>query len=278
MVDVATPKTSAPPPSKTVQDYIDELPMWSDGTTLKSTPMTGMQWLIWTLAAFGKFFEGFVVFMGGVTVPLIAREFHLASSQKGLVTSASLAGILVGTMLLGGLSDYFGRKRMFIAEMIIFCLFLALLILVQDFWSLVICLFGIGMALGCDYPTAHMIISAGPSSAPERKLVLPPNAPMIRSGPRSLRASAAERSPASTWTPSNSACSTRSARSSRINFMFGPGSAARRMAASERISASEPVLLRYSRRVTPTAASSDPRRWRNPARFEDGMTEESRIG
>ena len=82
MVDVATPKTSAPPPSKTVQDYIDELPMWSDGTTLKSTPMTGMQWLIWTLAAFGKFFEGFVVFMGGVTVPLIAREFHLASSKK----------------------------------------------------------------------------------------------------------------------------------------------------------------------------------------------------
>ncbi len=172
MVDVATPKTSAPPPSKTVQDYIDELPMWSDGTTLKSTPMTGMQWLIWTLAAFGKFFEGFVVFMGGVTVPLIAREFHLASSQKGLVTSASLAGILVGTMLLGGLSDYFGRKRMFIAEMIIFCLFLALLILVQDFWSLVICLFGIGMALGCDYPTAHMIISESIPSASRGRLVL----------------------------------------------------------------------------------------------------------
>jgi len=110
MVDVAVRKVSSRPNAKTVQEYIDELPVWSDGTSLKSTPMTGMQWRIWTLAAFGKFFEGFVVFMGGVSLPLITREFHLAEAEKGLVTSASLAGILVGTVLLGALSDYFGRK------------------------------------------------------------------------------------------------------------------------------------------------------------------------
>jgi putative MFS transporter len=71
---------------KSVQDYIDELPVWSDGTTLKSSPMTGMQWRIWSLAAAGKFFEGFVVFMTGVALPLIAAE-------KGIVSAASLAGI-----------------------------------------------------------------------------------------------------------------------------------------------------------------------------------------
>jgi MFS family permease len=172
MSDIAVAKPRAQSNVKTVQEYIDELPAWSDGTSLKSTPMTGMQWRIWALAASGKFFEGFVVFMGGVTVPLIAREFHLAAAQTGFVTSASLAGILVGTILLGGLSDYFGRKRMFIAEMIIFCLFLALLILVANFWSLVICLFGVGMALGCDYPTAHMIISESIPSGARGRLVL----------------------------------------------------------------------------------------------------------
>ena len=112
------------------------------------------------------------MFMGGVTVPLITREFQLGAAETGLVTSASLAGILVGTILLGGLSDYFGRKLMFIAEMIIFCLFLALLIMVGNFLSLVICLFGIGMALGCDYPTAHMIISENIPSAARGRLVL----------------------------------------------------------------------------------------------------------
>ena len=75
-------------------------------------------------------------------------------------------------MLLGGLSDYFGRKRMFIAEMIIFVAFLGLLILCNDFLSLAICLFGLGLALGCDYPTAHMIISENIPSANRGKLVL----------------------------------------------------------------------------------------------------------
>ncbi len=157
---------------RSVQEYIDELPVWSDGTNLKAAPMTGMQWRIWGLAAAGKFFEGYVVFMTGVALPLIAREFGIGAAEKGFISAASLAGILIGALLLGGLSDYFGRKRMFIAEMIIFCAFLALLILCTNFISLVICLFGLGMALGCDYPTAHMIISENIPSANRGKLVL----------------------------------------------------------------------------------------------------------
>jgi MFS family permease len=172
MSDILDRRSGNTQNTKTVQEYIDEVPIWSDGTSLPSTPLTGMQWRIWVLAAAGKFFEGFVVFMGGITVPLIAREFHLAAAEKGLVASASLAGILLGTILLGGLSDYFGRKRMFIAEMIIFCMFLAVLLLVQDFVSLVICLVGLGLALGCDYPTAHMIISESIPSVARGRLVL----------------------------------------------------------------------------------------------------------
>jgi MFS transporter, putative metabolite transport protein len=172
MSDTAQAVRTAPPGGKSVQEYIDELPVWPDGTRLKSAPMTRMQWRIWSLAAAGKFFEGFVVFMTGVALPLIVREFHILPAEKGIVSAASLAGILVGAVLLGGLSDYFGRKRMFIAEMIIFVAFLALLILCSNFLSLAICLFGLGLALGCDYPTAHMIISENIPSANRGKLVL----------------------------------------------------------------------------------------------------------
>jgi MFS transporter, putative metabolite transport protein len=169
ILQAARPATAAP---RSVQEYIDELPAWADGTNLKSAPMTGMQWRIWSLAAAGKFFEGFVVFMTGVALPLIVREFHIAPAAKGIISAASLAGILVGAVLLGGLSDYFGRKRMFIAEMVIFVLFLVLLVLSSNFLSLAICLFGLGLALGCDYPTAHMIISENISSANRGRLVL----------------------------------------------------------------------------------------------------------
>ena len=90
----------------------------------------------------------------------------------GFASAATLAGILVGALLLGGMSDYFGRRRMFIGEMILFCSFLALLILCTNFVSLVICLFSLGMALGCDYPTAHMIISESTPSSNRGKLVI----------------------------------------------------------------------------------------------------------
>jgi MFS family permease len=90
--------------------------------------MTNMQWRIWALAAAGKFFEGLVVFMTGVALPLIAEEFTITPAQHGVVGAASLFGILIGAIGLGGLSDYFGRKSMFIVEMIIFMIFLVLLL------------------------------------------------------------------------------------------------------------------------------------------------------
>src|SRR6202041_3685901 len=61
---------------------------------------------------------------------------------------------------------------MFVAEMVIFCAFLVALIFCTNFTFLVICLFGIGLALGCDYPTAHMIISESIPSTSRGKLVL----------------------------------------------------------------------------------------------------------
>ncbi len=157
---------TTPTASKTVQEYIDERPSWADGTETASTPMTSMQWRIWSLASAGKFFEGMVVFMTGVALPLLTIEFDLNASDKGLITAASLAGILVGATALGGLADVYGRKRMFIVEMVIFTVFLVALTLTPNFVLLVIFLFGAGLALGCDYPTAHMVIS---ESIPTRK-------------------------------------------------------------------------------------------------------------
>src|SRR5271163_3386680 len=71
-----------------------------------------------------------------------------------------------------GLSDRFGRKIMFFVEMVIFVAFLVALVFAPNFPLVVICLFGIGLALGCDYPTAHIIISENIPSSARGKLVL----------------------------------------------------------------------------------------------------------
>ncbi|MEX0430287.1 MFS transporter [Spiribacter insolitus] len=160
------------PAAKTVQGYIDETPVWRDGTNVPSAPMTRMQWWIWVLATAGKFFEGLVVFMTGVALPLIVSEFGLSAAEKGVVGAATLAGILFGASALGGLADTFGRKHMFIVEMVIFVVFLAALSLSPSYPLLVVFLFGMGLALGCDYPTAHLMISESIPSRSRGKLVL----------------------------------------------------------------------------------------------------------
>ena len=157
---------------RTVQSYIDETPEWADCTRVAGAPMTQMQWRIWGLATAGKFFEGLVVFMTGVALPLIVMEFGLTATQKGVVSAAVLFGILVGASALGGLADHYGRKRMFIVEMGIFTGFLILLTLSGSYLWLVVCMFGMGTALGCDYPTAHMVISESIPSRNRGRLVL----------------------------------------------------------------------------------------------------------
>ena len=157
---------------RTVQQYIDEIPVWADGTAVESLPMTSMQRRIWGLAIAGKFFEGLVVFMTGVALPLIDKDFGLHAAENSVITAATLFGILIGATLLGGLADVFGRKRMFIAEMALFVVFLVLLTLSQSFIWMAICLFGIGLALGCDYPTAHMVIAEAVPSRGRGGLIL----------------------------------------------------------------------------------------------------------
>lgn len=160
------------PPPRTVQEYIDQTPNWPDGTVVADAPMTRMQWRIWGLATAGKFFEGLVVFMTGVALPLMSLEFDLTAAEKGMVGAASLFGILIGATALGGLADRFGRKQMFIAEMALFTIFLILTAFSPGFLSVLICLFGMGLALGCDYPTAHLVISESIPSQYRGRLVL----------------------------------------------------------------------------------------------------------
>src|SRR3989449_4336580 len=158
-----TPERRPPIPTegsgRSVQDSIDEAPVWADATPVHHGPITNMQWFIWWLAAAGKFFEGMVIFTTGVALPLMGKEFALGATEKGVVAASSLFGILIGATLLGGLADRYGRKQMFIAEMVLFGLFTAILALSPAYLIAVAALVGVGVALGCDYPTAHLIIS-----------------------------------------------------------------------------------------------------------------------
>jgi hypothetical protein len=102
-----------PPREKFVQTSVRE-PAFR--APLTSTPVTGMPKRLRSLAAAGKFFEGAVVLMTAAAMPLIAEQLVSNRAQHGATGAASLFGILVGAIGLGGHYDFFGRKA---ARMII---------------------------------------------------------------------------------------------------------------------------------------------------------------
>ncbi|EAS63612.1 MFS transporter [Photobacterium angustum] len=157
---------------KTIQNYIDDTSIWEKGSNRFCLSMTKVQWRIWLLATFGKFFEGMIVFMMGLTLPLITLQFHLTEFQKGTLSSSILFGILIGASALGGLSDLYGRKKMFIIEMALLSVCLVGMACSQSYLTILLFNFGIGLALGCDYPTAHLMISESIPTKNRGKLVL----------------------------------------------------------------------------------------------------------
>jgi len=146
-------------PVAQVRTFVDETPVWSDGTPTSHSHLTAMQQRIWWLATAGKFFEGMVVFITGIALPLMVAQFGLQSFEKGLLGAAVLGGILLGATTLGALADRWGRRRLFILELCVFVVFLIGLTLAPSWWLIGLCLLGIGIALGGDYPIAHMMIS-----------------------------------------------------------------------------------------------------------------------
>ena len=157
---------------KSVQGYIEEIPAWDTGVPLSGPILSRTQWVVWSLATAGKFFEGLIVFMSGISLPLVAHQFGMNSTDKGLVTAATLFGILIGAMFLGGLADHWGRKPVFIGEMAILAAALIAAAFSINTAMLVASLFVIGVALGADYPTAHLVISESIPANIRGRLVL----------------------------------------------------------------------------------------------------------
>ena len=84
-------------------------------STLKASYNLAYIWLISAVAAMGGLLFGWDWVVIGGAKPFFQRYFELTSqAQIGWANSCALVGCLVGSLIAGGLSDRFGRKRLLI--------------------------------------------------------------------------------------------------------------------------------------------------------------------
>ena len=139
---------------------------------LSRLQLSRLQWLGWGLAAAGKLFEGLIVFIGGMALPSLTERFGLTPLAQGAFAAASLLGILVGALGLGWLADRIGRRWLFSAELLLLALGLLGAALSPTAPLLLVSLLVVGIALGADYPLAHLVISETVPAAQRGRLVL----------------------------------------------------------------------------------------------------------
>ncbi|VTR52732.1 putative transport protein [Actinobacillus pleuropneumoniae] len=68
------------------------------------------QWAIVIMAAVMNFLDGFDVLAIAFTATNISKEFGLSKTEFGVLISAGLAGMTIGSLFLAPLADKFGRR------------------------------------------------------------------------------------------------------------------------------------------------------------------------
>ena len=93
-------------------------------------------------------FDGYDIAAISLAAPHLVREWHVDRSALGPVLSASLVGILFGSMLFGWIGDRYGRKKALLGSLFLFGIFTWLAAhatnLTQMTWLRLIAGFGIG--------------------------------------------------------------------------------------------------------------------------------------
>jgi putative MFS transporter len=71
----------------------------------------------------GTFFDLFDVALGGLLAAILANLYHLNIFQTAAVIASGFFGMFVGAIALGMISDYLGRRTMYMIDLLIYSLF-----------------------------------------------------------------------------------------------------------------------------------------------------------
>ena len=104
-------------------------------------------------------FDGYDLVIYGVVLPILMQQWQLDPVTAGALGSTALFGMMIGAMLLGTLSDRFGRKKMIVLCIVLFSGFTALNGFAQTPLQFGVMRFIAGLGLGGVMPNVVALMS-----------------------------------------------------------------------------------------------------------------------
>jgi len=78
---------------------------------IDNAPFTRFHWMVMCLCALLLIFDGYDLFIFGVVLPALMKEWALSPVQAGALGSYALFGMMFGAFIFGPLADRIGRRK-----------------------------------------------------------------------------------------------------------------------------------------------------------------------
>jgi MFS family permease len=122
-------------------------------------PKASNRWTVVLFSGSGWFFDGYVINVWPLCIPLVMATFGLNIKDIGWVTSVYLVAYMLGTLGGGTLADYVGRRTMLSISVLFYMVIDALTAVAQGFTSLALFRFLTGTGTGMELPIGATFIS-----------------------------------------------------------------------------------------------------------------------
>lgn len=126
---------------------------------INNRKMSRYQWLLLALCFLIVATDGMDVAIMGFLAPDIIKEWGISRAAFGVVMSAAPIGLAVGALLVGPMSDRYGRKKLLMTSVAWFGLFSVFSAFAPDVVSLSILRFLTGLGLGAAMPNTTTLLS-----------------------------------------------------------------------------------------------------------------------
>jgi len=142
-----------------VQEETDLAQAMNPTITIDDAPLNGFHVRVAAYTTGGYFCDGYILGIIGIALTLVGPQFGLGSVWTGLIGAAALAGIFVGGLVFGWLTDKVGRQTMYVADLIVFVVASVLQFFVEGPLALLALRLIMGIAIGADYAIGPALLA-----------------------------------------------------------------------------------------------------------------------
>ncbi|NNN30767.1 MFS transporter [Streptomyces sp. S3(2020)] len=107
----------------------------------------------------GQGIDGYIIGGIGMAMAALTTDLHLSTLMEGLVGASPLIGIFFGGPIFGRLADRYGRRPVFLLDMLIFLIGSVLQFFVADGLQLFLIRLVMGVAIGGEYAIGAPLLS-----------------------------------------------------------------------------------------------------------------------